>query len=117
MLEAPPDTKKMYVLVNKSKLTLQQCAVQACHSVSEYMGLYGNEENTNDWCFNKEHRTMILCEATEDQMVKMMKIYDLLGKNYRTFREPDLNDLLTAVAFEPIFASEGARLFKKFKLI
>lgn len=117
MLEAPPDYKKMYVLVNKSKLTLQQSAVQACHSVAEYMGLYGDDENTNDWCFNKDHRTMILCEANETQMVKMMKMFDMLNKKYRTFREPDLNDLLTAVAFEPIWASEGEQLFKKFKLI
>lgn len=117
MLEAPPDYKKMYVLVNKSQLTLQQCAVQAGHSIAEFMAHYGHEENTRDWCLNKQHRTMIILAATEKQLIKMMATFDDLDLKHHAFREPDLNDMLTAVAFEPVWTEQGRELFGKFNLI
>ncbi len=117
MLQAPPDYKKMYILVNKSKLTLAQCAVQAGHSVAEFMGIFGQDENVNDWCFNDKHRTMIMLSATETQMEKMMSIFDDLGMKHQAFREPDLDNLLTSVAFEPVWNEQGKELFGKFNLI
>lgn len=117
MLTAPLEYKKMYVMVNQSKLTLQQSAVQAGHAIAEFMALYGNEDNVKDWCLNKQHRTLILISAKESDMIKMMAFYDDLGLKHQSFNEPDLNNMLTAVAFEPVWTDQGAKLFKKFKLI
>lgn len=109
--------KKMYVLVNKKELTLPQCAVQAGHAIAEFMALHGQEENVRDWCLNEEHRTMIILGASEKQIRQMMKKYEALGLKHRAFYEPDLDDLLTAVAFEPVWSDDGKELFGKFQLI
>jgi hypothetical protein len=107
----------MYVLVNKKHLTLPQCAVQAGHAIAEFMALYGQEENVRDWCLNEQHRTMIILGARERDLEEMMAKYDELGLKYREFREPDLDNLLTAVAFEPVWNEDGRELFGKFQLI
>jgi len=109
--------KKMYVMVNKKELTLPQCAVQAGHAIAEFMALYGKENNVHDWCLNKNHRTLIILEANEREMEKMIGKFEDINLRYRCFREPDLDNLLTAVAFEPLWSNEGKEIFGKFKLI
>jgi hypothetical protein len=60
---------------------------------------------------------MVILAANEEKMYERMALFDELGKTYKAFYEPDLDDALTAVAFEPLDEQEGKKIFKKFSLI
>jgi hypothetical protein len=113
--ENPDDTMKMYVLVNRSKLTVVQCGVQALHAAAEYSYFYYDNPTTKD--YHENHKTVILLEATEDDIMSMAHYFKVIGKNSHIFKEPDLDDLITACAYEPISSTEGKILFSRFKLL
>lgn len=113
--ENPVDMMKMYILVNRSKLTIVQSGVQASHASSEYVYFNHSLPSTKEWAEN--HKTMILLEATEEDIVKMADYFTRHGKKAYIFKEPDLDNLTTACAFEPIQSSDGKVLFGKFKLL
>jgi hypothetical protein len=113
--ENPHDYMKMYVLVNRESLTLVQCGVQACHSVAEFMDVYGEKPRVKDWVQN--HKTMILLEATQQDLQRMKEALAWYGYVHKSFYEPDLNNLETAVAFEPMLASQGKEIFRHLKLL
>lgn len=113
--ENPNDYMKMYVLINREKLSLVQCGVQAAHAVAEYMHKYGNMPTSEDWV--KNHKTMIFLEASETQMQNVVEIFNMYNKKFSIFYEPDLNNLMTAIAFEPVDSSTGKQLFGHLKLL
>jgi hypothetical protein len=92
-----------------------QCGVQAAHAVADYMHDHGKVPATLEWITN--HVTMIFLEATENQIKDMMTFYKSEGKTYSAFKEPDLDSLLTATAFEPVSSEYGKIVFGKFKLL
>jgi hypothetical protein len=109
------DDKRMYVLINRPKLTLVQAGVQAAHSVAEYAMLHGDNTEFKDWV--KNYKTMIFLETDEYGMDQMTNYYSSVGKTFAKFLEPDLNNTLTAIAFEPLKNVEGKLIFGKFKLL
>ena len=106
--------KKMYILTN-DKLSKSQSAVQAAHAVAEYMYKYGWTDNTIDWVEN--HKTMVILKATESEIHGMITKLARDGKCFSKFYESDLDDLLTAVVFEPMREEVGNELFFNFKLL
>ena len=105
---------RMYVLVRRDVLTLVQCGVQAGHAASEYVHFHRNDK-TKQWA--EADKTLIFLSATGDEIEKMKRQFDRKNKTYQSFHEPDLNDLQTAVAFEPVQFTQGKELFGQFALL
>jgi hypothetical protein len=63
-----------------------------------------------DW--QQNHRTIVCLRASEYEMTRMQG----LGKRTASFVDEDLDDMLTAVAFEPMARSEGRTLFGGMRL-
>jgi hypothetical protein len=113
--ENPADYMKMYVLINRDNLSLVQCGVQAAHAVAEFMEAYGDKPRVKDWVNN--HKTMIFLEGSQKDIQVMKEVLAWYGYVHKSFYEPDLNDLETAVVFEPLLASEGKEIFRHLKLL
>ena len=110
----------MYILTN-DKLSKSQAAVQACHAVAEYMHEFGQNNDTINWV--KNDKTMVVLKASEKEMYDISKKFSadyMKGSNpeyWVMFYEPDMNNLLTAIAFEPMEEEVGNELFFNFKLL
>lgn len=113
-LEVYKKQLKMYVLVRRDILPLVHCGVQAGHAIAEFV-FYHPNENTRKWV--TEDKTLIVLEATEEQIKKQMDLFADQNMNYQPFWEPDMSHTMTAVAFQPITNEMGSELFKGFKLL
>lgn len=102
---------KMYVLIRKDILTDVQCGVQAAHAIQEYNNQYPDCENLKSWAH--DHKTLIFLAAS----AKQFEAFKGLPLKNASFYESDLDNMETAVAFEPITHLEGAEIFSKLKLI
>lgn len=60
---------------------------------------------------------MVIYRANEEQMRKYMNEAHNRNKLYAGFYEPDIGNLLTAVAFEPMSEKEGRDFFDGLKLL
>ena len=101
---------KVYVLVRKDILTEIQCGVQAAHAVAELVHDHEDPAVT-DWVVN--HRTLIFLSATEKQIAEKKELLS----TFKGFKEPDLNNVETAVAFTPVTHIVGVDLFGDLKLL
>lgn len=106
---------KMYVVVDHSALTLPQCAVQSGHAIAEFMHEYGQLKTTQQWVV--EDRTLVILRADQKTMDRLILKADVLDLRHRAFIEPDLDDLRTAIAFEPIQYRLGKKLFSSLRLL
>lgn len=106
---------KMFVLVRRDILPLTHCAVQACHAGTEFMSKHGQKPTVVDWVNN--HKTMILLSATENDIASIKALYDRMGLSYTTFIEPDMSNVETATAFEPIDNEVSKAIFGKLSLL
>jgi hypothetical protein len=113
-LEEDLEQMRMYVLVRRDILPLVHCAVQAAHSVAEFVHYHPNN-NTKVWVTCE--KTLIVLEATEDQINEKMKWFADRNMNYQPFWEPDMGNCMTAVAFQPITKSLGKEVFGNLKLL
>ncbi len=113
-----PDKKeksdiRMYVLIN-SDLPVLHAGIQASHAISDFTYYQRELPVLKEWVEN--HKTLVFLSATLDQISEMKSYFTSKDRKFASFREPDLDDLETAVAFEPMTAQEGKVLFGKFKL-
>lgn len=113
-LEVYKKQLKMYVLVRRDILPLVHAGVQAGHAIAEFV-FYHPNENTRKWV--TEDKTLIVLEATEEQIKKQMDLFADRNMNYQPFWEPDMSHTMTAVAFQPISNELGSELFAGFKLL
>lgn len=104
---------KLYVIVNKDILSPAQCAVQAAHSVAEFIFDYGQLPTVSEWVV--EHKTLIILEANEKDFFKKLELIKKSNLAYNAFVEPDLNDQITAFTVQPLNETE-AKIFKRMKL-
>lgn len=102
---------RCYILIN-SKLPTIHGGIQAAHSLAELMVKFPHD--ISDWATN--HKTLVFLSATEDEIRMMCNYFVEKSRLQTPFFEPDLDNLITAAAFEPMKASEGKILFGKFKL-
>lgn len=64
-----------------------------------------------DWV--KIHKTMVCLQANEEDLVRMLEQHQ---SRCRGFRDSDLGNMLTAIAFRPMSKEEGQRLFQHYRL-
>jgi hypothetical protein len=109
------DNVKLYVLINRKNLSLVQAGVQASHAIAEYGYQYANSLEYRTWV--RDHKTLIFLEASEKEMLEVSEYFERHGMTFSKFFEPDLNNLLTAIAFQPLKSKDGKIIFGSFKLL
>ena len=100
-------SKRMYIVVNE-KLTKSQRIPQASHAVAEYVFNH-KDDNLADWINND--RTMVVLQSSEGNLAQLSSKY-----RSQSFRDSDLQDMLTAVAFEPMTSKQGEADFRHMRL-
>lgn len=91
--------KRLYVLIDKELDPVYGC-VQGGHAVCSYL-----LEHPNGW----KNEYLIYLYADVKRWKKKL---DRLELNYSFFKEPDLNNKLTAIAIE-----DSGKLFRNLKLV
>jgi hypothetical protein len=95
---------KLYVIVRKD-LTHSQRAVQAGHALAEYL--------LHSPYFRWKNETLIYLGIKGlRQLENLKRKLELHGINYVEFREPDLNNEVTAIA-----SDEDSKIFRKMNLL
>lgn len=94
---------KLFVLI-KEDMPLAYQGVQGGHAVAQWL-----LDNTQNPIWQNETLVFLKCK---DLDLWMMKLNDL-GIKYSTFREPDMNNIVTAIAT----VVEDEKIFKKLNLI
>ena len=89
-------------VVTRRDLTPSQQAVQACHAAIDFQ--HEHPEDSRVWQ-TKSNYLALLTVADEDALIKLITKAILLGIKHTIFREPDLGNVITAVAFEPTDAA------------
>lgn len=90
-----PSRMYFFVMYNLSGI---QKGIQAGHCALEYARRYGNDDSYVE--FIEEHKTFILLDGggSNDMLTRVRELKEL-GIQFETFREPDLNNSLSAIAF------------------
>lgn len=105
---------KMFVLVRRDILPLPHCVCQGIHASVEYVHYYNNDV-TKKWV--EEDKTIIVLSATEEQIENKKRLFSKLGLTHRSFHEPDMSDVLTATAFQPVSSDDGKLYFGELSLL
>lgn len=97
----------IYIFVRED-LSMPQRAVQAVHACIELVRAE---------CITI-HPAVIICTVkNQDKLLALMdKLTNRLAKKFYEFREPDINNEVTAVAVGPIFGKER-EYFKRYQLL
>ena len=97
----------VYILVRKDLSTPQQ-AVQSCHAAIEAALSFGRLP---------DHPSVIICGIdSEAKLLNAQNKLTLAGIKCHSFREPDIDNQLTAIACEPVY-DEQRKLFRQYQLI
>jgi hypothetical protein len=64
-----------------------------------------------DWV--KIHKTMICLQTNEEDLARILEQHK---SNCRSFRDSDLENMLTAIAFRPMSEEDGRKLFQSYRL-
>lgn len=94
----------MYV-ITRNDLSPAQKAIQSCHASIESAREFIKP--------NQEHPSLVLCLVKNEAKLKNV-IAELYNKNIKikTFREPDRNNEITAIATEPLYGAERKALVR-----
>lgn len=90
-------------VVTRRDLSVSTQAVQSGHAAIDFQHQYPIE--SREW-HTKSNYLALLTVSNESELIKLITKAILTGIKHTVFREPDLNNEITAVAFE---ASESAR--------
>lgn len=89
--------QRMYSITMRHLSGIQK-GIQSWHAGQHYANKYGGSKEFKQWA--TEDETIIILEAgTSDMLIKAMKKLQKRGVKVSEFREPDLSNALTAVAF------------------
>lgn len=101
---------RLYFLCLYNLSSIQK-AIQAGHAALEYAEKYRDTEDYQNFFYN--HKTFILLDGGgSSEMKKHLKTLKKLNVNHAEFREPDLNNCVSAIAFlvrEEEYISEEMR--------
>lgn len=86
------------VTITRSDLTYGQQAVQSTHAAINFV--FEHRGRVGPW-FEKSNYLVQLSVSNENELLKLIEKCEKLGLTYTAFREPDLNDSITAIAIEP----------------
>lgn len=89
--------KRMYFLVMYNLSSIAK-GIQAGHAALEYSQKYKNDKEYLD--FVQNHKTFILLDGgTSKDMKKHLKTLKQWNMKHAEFKEPDLNNSISAIAF------------------
>ena len=97
-----PSIEKFRVITRRD-LTIGQQATQGCHAAIDFQHQHPAE--AREW-HTKSNYLAFLTVADEQELIKLITKAILTGIKHTVFREPDLDNQITAVAFE---ATDAAR--------
>lgn len=89
---------KKLTVVTRKDLPIGYQAVQSGHAVADY--ILENPIDAKDWNTTSNY-LIFLTAKDEASLEKLIEKADVKGINHTVFREPDIGDQITAVAFEP----------------
>ena len=90
-------------MVSRRDLSIAQQAVQSGHAAIDFQ--YQHPTEAGKW--QKESNYLVfLTVADESELIKLISKAILSGIKHTVFREPDIDNQITAVAFEPTEASK-----------
>lgn len=92
--------KRLYVLISKELDPVYGC-VQGGHAVAQYLIEHPKQSWNNQY--------LIYVYANVDKWKQKLDLFEL---DYSCFKEPDLNNVLTAIAVE-----DDGKMFKNLKLV
>ena len=90
------NTEKLRVITRRD-LPLGVASVQACHAAIDFQHEYQRE--ASEW-HKSSNYLAILTVKDEQELIDILVKVSLRGIKYTIFREPDLNNQITAVALE-----------------
>lgn len=90
-------------VVSRRDLNISIQAVQSAHAAIDFQHQYPFE--STEW-HKKSNYLAFLTVSNEEELIKLTTKAILLGIKHTIFREPDIGNQITAVAFEP---SDAAR--------
>jgi len=90
-------------VVSRRDLPVGTQALQSGHALADF--IYQHPLEASVW-HKQSNYLVFLTVADEEQLIKLISKAILMGIKHTVFREPDLDNQITAVAFEP---SEQAR--------
>lgn len=90
-------------VVTRKDLTIGQQSTQGCHAAIDFQHQHPIESKI--W-HNNSNYLILLTVANEQKLYELISKAILRGIKHTIFREPDLNNEITAVAFD---ATEDAR--------
>lgn len=86
------------VTITRRDLLPGQQAVQSAHAAINF--IYEHSDRAGPWFYDSNYLVMLSVEDEQD-LIKMIHKCNLKGLTITVFREPDLNDAITAIAIEP----------------
>ena len=101
-----PTDLRCYVVVNRQILNLVRSGVQSAHALTELVMQHGSRQRVQDW--HHHHKTLLVLQGHEADLDRAKRHAAERGLVSVDFREPDIGNLVTATAFEPMTAEEGA---------
>lgn len=105
------ETFYSYILVNREVLSHEQIAVQTGHVMFDL-----GQELAEEGNFYPELNFVLIGSENEEALLSDIEYINSCGYEYMTFREPDLNNTLTAVASYPVRARKK-QIMSKYKVI
>ena len=90
-------------VVTRRDLTPSQQAVQSAHALVDFQ--YQHPVEATEWQ-TKSNYLALLTVADEEALIKLITKAIFMGIKHTIFREPDLGNVITAVAFEPTDAAK-----------
>lgn len=90
-------------VVTRRDLSLPTQAVQSAHAAIDFQHAHPLE--ATEWQ-TKSNYLALLTVANEEELYKLSEKATIIGIKHTIFREPDINNEITAIAFEPSDASK-----------
>lgn len=90
-------------VVTRRDLSLSYQAVQSGHAAIDFQHEHSVE--AREWQ-KQSNYLAFLTVANEEQLIKLISKAILMGIKHTVFREPDIGNQITAVAFEPTDAAK-----------
>lgn len=98
-------------MIVRSDLTEGQKAVQSAHAAVNFV--FEHPNRAGPWF--RESNYLVLLEADNEVVERIIDKCNKVGLDYIVFREPDLGNIITAIAIEP--SSTTQKLVRNLKLL
>lgn len=96
-------TNAKLVTITREDLTNGQQSVQSCHAAIDF--IFQHPSRASPW--HEESNYLVQLVAKDEQhLLKIIASCQMRMIDYTIFREPDLNNEITAIALEPSIATQ-----------